>query len=238
MSDCRVSSSTSSVLPSARSAIDTPRLIASVVAPRPPLAAKIEVIRPGFRGGAEPRNRASFSSAATRSTRSTGRRRNSRAPARRTRMTSSAASPRAPRRRSRRELHEALRTPSAGDRWLEAALSEGPVDHLTDTLDPRQQRELLLFALPQLQEFRGVGDPGGADGSRLDELHRHEEDQLGLVVLESRAPEERAEDRDIAEHRDLRHLLPHIVVDEARDGEGLAVLQVDRGERLVLANGG
>ena len=93
MSDCRVSSSTSSVLPSARSAIDTPRLMASVVAPRPPLAAKTEVIRPGFRGSAEPRNRASFSSAATRSTRSTGRRRNSRAPARRTRMTSSAETP-------------------------------------------------------------------------------------------------------------------------------------------------
>src|SRR6266852_9295347 len=120
-------------------------------------------------------------------------------------------------------------------RWLicrHAALAEGPRHDLTYARDTWYQGEVLLLLGPEVHEASRVGSGAGRVG--LDQLDGHEEQELGLVVLEPGAAEQRAQDRDVAEQRDLRHGLANFIVDEAGDGERLPVLQVDGGRDLVL----
>src|SRR5262245_4403059 len=93
------------------------------------------------------------------------------------------------------------------------ALAERLGHALAHARDARYQGEVLLFLGPQIHQTTSVGP--GPRGVGLDELDGHHEQELGLVVLEAGAAEERAQDRDVAQHRDLRDGLPDIVVEEA-----------------------
>src|SRR5215831_3378754 len=118
------------------------------------------------------------------------------------------------------------------------ALPERALHDLAHGGNARDEGELLLLLLPQLEERSGLGCERRADRIGLHELDGDKEQQLGLVVLEARAAEQRAQDRNVPEDGDLRDLLPHLVVDQAGDGEGLSVLEADVGRRLILAQHG
>src|SRR3990172_2489186 len=68
---------------------------------------------------------------------------------------------------------------------------------------------------------------------RADDLRRHQDDELGLAVLVPRAPEEGSEDGDVAQERNLGDLLGDLVVDQARQGEGLPVRELEAGLRFA-----
>src|SRR6185503_8209489 len=114
----------------------------------------------------------------------------------------------------------------------EVALAEGPGHDVTHARDAGDEREVLLLVVPEVHESPRVHPR--ARGVGLHELGGDQEQELGLVVLEARAAEEGAEDRNVAQDRDLGHRLSHLVVDEPGDGEGFTVLQIDRGGGLVL----
>ena len=65
---------------------------------------------------------------------------------------------------------------------------------------------------------------------------RHEYEQLAAVLAYLLRPEQASEDRDVAEQRDLVHVLQHRVVDQSGDREGLAVCQFDLGLGLARQN--
>ena len=60
-------------------------------------------------------------------------------------------------------------------------------------------------------------------------MRRDHHDELGLVFLRRLALEEEAEDRDVADARDLLERRVHRVVHQAGDGERLPVLQLHFG---------
>src|SRR4029453_9886460 len=114
------------------------------------------------------------------------------------------------------------------------ALAERALHDLADGRDPGNEGELFLLLLAQLEQRSGLRRPGRADRLGLHELDGHEKEQLGLVVLEARAAEERAQDRDVPEDGDLRHRLTHLVVDQPGDRERLSVPEADIGRRRVF----
>src|SRR5512139_2420788 len=66
---------------------------------------------------------------------------------------------------------------------------------------------------------------------RTHDLRRDHHHQLGLVVLIPHVPEQRSQDRDVPQKRDLVDLLRDLVVDEPGQHEGLAVRQLQPGFR-------
>src|ERR1035437_4080662 len=70
---------------------------------------------------------------------------------------------------------------------------------------------------------------------RLDEVRGHHHQQFVGGFLRAPAAEDLAEDGQIAQSRDLRQRLDHAVIDQARDGEALAVLEDDLGFGAALA---
>ena len=79
------------------------------------------------------------------------------------------------------------------------------------------------------ESIRGCGQRLGR--RRLHEIRRDDDDQLGLVALELAAAEEQAEDRKVAKPGKLLDIGRNIVLQQARDGEGLPVAQLKRGLR-------
>ena len=61
------------------------------------------------------------------------------------------------------------------------------------------------------------------------DLRRDHHDQLGLVLLRRLAPEQLAQDRDVADARNLLQRRLHLVVHQTGDGERLAVAQLELG---------
>src|SRR6185503_7685498 len=124
---------------------------------------------------------------------------------------------------------------SWGSLWdREGALAERTVHDFTDARDSRQKGEFGLFLGPELEHPGGLRSRGRAHRLGLHELDGHEEQELGLVVLEARAAEESAQDGNVPQKRDFGHRLTHFVVDEPGDREGLPVLEADIGRGLVL----
>src|SRR5262245_31126189 len=78
-----------------------------------------------------------------------------------------------------------------------------------------------------LGEVRELGPFFGRE--RLHEARRDDDQQLVRGFARGAAAEEIAEDRDIAQAADSIYGLDHTVVDEAGDGEALAVSQDDFG---------
>src|SRR5689334_17412361 len=113
-----------------------------------------------------------------------------------------------------------------------AALAEGLSHDVAHPRNAGHEGEILLLFGSEIHEAARIGPGAGRVG--LDQLDGHEEEELGLVVLEPGAAEQRAQDRDVAEDRNLRHRLTDLVVDEAGDGERLPILQIDGGSGLVL----
>ena len=79
---------------------------------------------------------------------------------------------------------------------------------------------------------------GHAGGSPRENLRRDHHHELGLILVRGLALEQQAEDRDVADARDLLQRGVHRVVDQAGDGERLAVLQIDLGLGATRAERG
>src|SRR5215831_19032098 len=116
----------------------------------------------------------------------------------------------------------------------EIALAKRLPDDLADSRNAGYERELFLLVRAELHEFRGIRT--GAREIRLDQLDGHEKEELSFVVLEASATEQHAEDRNVAQDRDLCDRLPNFVVDHPGDREGLPVLEAHVRGSLVLAN--
>src|SRR5215470_3196824 len=86
----------------------------------------------------------------------------------------------------------------AGSFRRHAALAEGHRYYLAHARNAGHQGEVLLLLGPQIHEPARIRPGPGRVG--LDELSGHEEDELGLVVLEAGTAEEGSQDRDVAEH--------------------------------------
>src|SRR5262245_57248057 len=116
----------------------------------------------------------------------------------------------------------------------EVALAKRLPHDLSDSRNARYERELFLLVGAKLHEFRGIRS--STRGIRLDQLDGHEKEKLRFVVLEASATKQHAEDRNVAQDRDLGDRLPNFVVDHSGDREGLSVLEAHVGGSLVLAN--
>src|SRR5208337_1869242 len=75
-------------------------------------------------------------------------------------------------------------------------------------------------------------------GSGRDPVHGTQYHQFRVALLRALAPEKSAEDRDIAQARNLVRNVRDPVVDQAGDDEALAVLQFEFRFRLTGADGG
>src|SRR5216683_1314764 len=68
----------------------------------------------------------------------------------------------------------------------------------------------------------------------LYQMRRDDDDEVGFVLLITSAPEQRTEDRDRSKPRELREVANIFRLQQAGDGETLAIAQLDRGARLAL----
>ena len=105
----------------------------------------------------------------------------------------------------------------------------------TPYMDSRCPRKI---ASASLASTHVVGRQRRRLARRLGEIGGDQDDQFGLRWTEVARAEQRAQDRDIAQARQLVDLLAHLVLDEPADGQGHAGLQFDRGLGAALLGAG